>query len=114
METCAVCGSALRAIACIADPAVIEKILTHLDAKTATADASHRPPCRTPPSAAGWIAMRDVTPTVGQGNAWNSCRGALCERRLPASGNPLEARISSEPKGALTLDKPPTRPSTCG
>jgi hypothetical protein len=31
IETCAACGGAVRIIACIEDPDVIEKILTHLD-----------------------------------------------------------------------------------
>ena len=33
IETCPACGGAVRIIACIEDPVVIEKILTHLDAK---------------------------------------------------------------------------------
>jgi hypothetical protein len=35
IETCPACGGALRIIACIEDPNIIEKILTHLDAKGA-------------------------------------------------------------------------------
>jgi len=33
IETCSACGGALRNIACIEGPVVIEKILAHLDAK---------------------------------------------------------------------------------
>jgi hypothetical protein len=33
IETCPVCGGAVRVIACIEDTDVIEKILTHLDVK---------------------------------------------------------------------------------
>ena len=47
MEACPAvgqCGSS-----CIEDPEVIEKILTHLDAKDATAEATRQPPCRAPP-----------------------------------------------------------------
>jgi hypothetical protein len=33
IETCPACGGAVRLIACIEDPAVIAKILSHLDAK---------------------------------------------------------------------------------
>ena len=51
IETCAACGGALRIIACIEDPVVIEKILTHLDAKAAAGQASRPPPCRAPPEA---------------------------------------------------------------
>jgi hypothetical protein len=32
IETCSPCGRAMRIIACIEDPGVIEKILAHLDA----------------------------------------------------------------------------------
>ena len=51
IETCPGCGEAVRIIACIEDPEVIEKILTHLDAKGAAPEASRRPPCRAPPQA---------------------------------------------------------------
>jgi hypothetical protein len=44
VETCPACGGAMRIIACIEDPVVIEKILAHLDAK-----AARPPPCRGPP-----------------------------------------------------------------
>ena len=50
IETCSVCGGALRIIACIEDSAVIEKILAHLDAKAAADQASRPPPSRAPPA----------------------------------------------------------------
>ena len=50
-ETCRAGGGAVRIITCIEDPLVIEKILTHLDAKGASAEGSRRPPCRAPPPA---------------------------------------------------------------
>ena len=49
IETCPVCGWAMRIIACIENPAVIEKILAHLDAKTDAAQAARPPPCRGSP-----------------------------------------------------------------
>jgi hypothetical protein len=49
IETCSVCGGAMRIIACIEDPVVIEKILAHLDAKAAAGQAARPPPCRAPP-----------------------------------------------------------------
>ena len=49
IETCAACGGAMRIIACIEDPEVIEKILAHLDAKASEPAAPRRPPCRAPP-----------------------------------------------------------------
>ena len=51
IETCPACGGAMRIIACIEDPDVIEKILTRLDAKTAEPEAPRRPPCPAPPHA---------------------------------------------------------------
>jgi len=39
----------VRIIACIEDPDIIEKILTHLDAKGAESGATRRPPSRAPP-----------------------------------------------------------------
>jgi hypothetical protein len=33
IETCRVCGGAVKVLACIEDPVVIEKILTHLQEK---------------------------------------------------------------------------------
>ena len=38
----------MRIIACIEDPAVIDKILAHLGAKAAAAQAARAPPCRGP------------------------------------------------------------------
>jgi hypothetical protein len=46
IETCSECGGDVRIIASIEDPAVINKILVHLDEKAATAPL---PPCRAPP-----------------------------------------------------------------
>ena len=37
IETCSVCGGAVKIIACIEDPVVIAKILTHLDGKAVSA-----------------------------------------------------------------------------
>ena len=48
IETCEACGGAVRIIACIEDPAVIEKILAHLNAKAGEPEAPLRPPCRAP------------------------------------------------------------------
>jgi hypothetical protein len=52
IETCSVCGGAMRIIACIEDAVVIEKILAHLDAKATAGQASQRPPDRAPPRGA--------------------------------------------------------------
>ena len=51
IETCRACGGALRIIACIEDPVVIKKILTHLDSKDACAQPPRLPPSRAPPQA---------------------------------------------------------------
>ena len=50
-ETCSKCGGAVRVIACIKDPVVIDKILTHLDKKAAMAKPPVLPQSRAPPSA---------------------------------------------------------------
>lgn len=50
IETCDKCGGNVRIIACIEDPAVIHKILAHLDEKAATAVTAQLPPCRAPPA----------------------------------------------------------------
>ncbi len=55
IETCKSCGGHVRIIACIEDPVVIEKILTHLDRKNTSTAASRLPPCRAPPQAR-WFA----------------------------------------------------------
>jgi hypothetical protein len=51
IETCPACGGALQIIACIEDPAVIKKILTHLDTKDASTAPARLPPSRGPPQA---------------------------------------------------------------
>jgi hypothetical protein len=48
IDVCGHCGGAVRIIGCIEDPVVIEKILTHLDKKEASA-ARRLPPSRAPP-----------------------------------------------------------------
>ena len=52
IETCSKCGGAVKVIACIEDPAVIEKILAHLNEKALPVQALPLPKCRAPPQAA--------------------------------------------------------------
>jgi len=54
IETCSECGGAVKVIACIEDPVVIKKILTHLKQKIAPAGLDLLPPCRAPPQT-GWF-----------------------------------------------------------
>jgi hypothetical protein len=49
IETCPECGGAVKVIACIEDPVVIEKILTHLNEKAASAATGLLPERRAPP-----------------------------------------------------------------
>ena len=49
IETCSKCGGAVRVIACIEDPVVIDKILTHLDKNAALAAPVMLPQSRAPP-----------------------------------------------------------------
>jgi hypothetical protein len=51
IETCKSCGGPVKIIACIEDPVVIEKILTHLERKDTSTAAPRLPPCRAPPQA---------------------------------------------------------------
>ena len=43
IHTCAACGGAVRIIACIEDPEVIEKILAHLDRNITDSPGCPRP-----------------------------------------------------------------------
>jgi hypothetical protein len=51
IETCDHCGGAVKIIACIEDPAVIEKILTHLNKQTVSAKPVPLHESRAPPQA---------------------------------------------------------------
>ena len=49
IETCPACGGAVKVIACIEDPGVIQKILNHLKEKSEYQDALRLPESRGPP-----------------------------------------------------------------
>ena len=51
IETCSKCGGAVKVIACIEDPVVIEKILAHLNEKALPVQAPPLPKSRAPPPA---------------------------------------------------------------
>ena len=51
VETCSECGGDVRIIASIEDPAVINKVLAHLDGKAPPAATALLPECRGPPQA---------------------------------------------------------------
>ena len=51
VETCRVCGGAAKVIACIEDPAVIRKILNHLEEKSPMDSGLQIPNPRAPPQA---------------------------------------------------------------
>jgi hypothetical protein len=59
IETCNSCGGIVKIIACIEDPVVIDKILTHLDNKAAGGGAQRLPPCRAPPQASLFACSRE-------------------------------------------------------
>ncbi len=50
VETCAECGGDVKIIASIEDPAVIQKILAHLDGNETSAATGLLPECRVPPT----------------------------------------------------------------
>jgi len=49
VETCSACGGTAKVIACIEDPMVIEKILTHLNEAAPCAEVTPWPESRAPP-----------------------------------------------------------------
>ena len=49
VETCRICGGSAKVIACIEDPVIIKKILTHLEEKSPTRAALLLPDSRAPP-----------------------------------------------------------------
>ena len=49
IESCRQCGGAVKIIASIEDPAVIRKILAHLDKNATSAETGLLPDCRAPP-----------------------------------------------------------------
>ncbi|MCP4337645.1 MAG: IS91 family transposase, partial [Desulfobulbaceae bacterium] len=49
IETCSKCGGEVKVVACIEDPLVIDKILTHLEKKVALAEPVVLPQSRAPP-----------------------------------------------------------------
>jgi hypothetical protein len=49
VETCRICGESTKVIACIEDPMIIKKILTHLEEKSPARSALLLPDSRTPP-----------------------------------------------------------------
>ncbi len=50
IETCSACGGAVKVIVCIQDPAVIDKILTHLQEKVVSGPNDLLPQSRAPPA----------------------------------------------------------------
>jgi len=49
IEICEKCRGPVKIIACVEDPAVIEKILKHLKEKAVTTNTARLPPGRAPP-----------------------------------------------------------------
>ena len=50
IETCRECGGAMKVIACIEDPTVIQKILDHLKGKAELNETAPLPESRAPPT----------------------------------------------------------------
>ena len=57
IEICRECGGAVKVIACIEDPEVIKKILTHLTENASSAEA-HRHPQESGTAAGGLVRLR--------------------------------------------------------
>ena len=60
IETCSQCGGMAKIIACIEDPAVIEKILTHLNKKAAGVEPARLPESRAPPQAVLFDGLQET------------------------------------------------------
>ena len=65
IETCSKCGGAVKVIACIEDPAIIDKILTHLNEKAPPVKAPPLPKCRAP-AAGGLVRLTRSNPDFPQ------------------------------------------------
>jgi hypothetical protein len=57
VETYRICGGSAKVIACIEDPVIIKKILTHLEEKSPARSALLLPDSRAPPQSSlfGWF-----------------------------------------------------------
>ena len=51
IETCRKCGGAVKVIACIEDPLIIDKVLSHLNEKAPPVQSPPLLKCRAPPQA---------------------------------------------------------------
>jgi len=49
IETCSVCGGAMKVITCIEDPVVIKQIIDHLKHQAETGESRSLPESRAPP-----------------------------------------------------------------
>jgi hypothetical protein len=95
IETCPACGGAVRIIACIEDPAVIGRILTHLDAQASA------PPAAIRPSASGSTDRNEPTTMIcgcdarGAARVLAGRRGDVTPKNAPAHRS--SAWILAEP-----------------
>ncbi len=62
IETCSECGGDVKIIASIEDPAVIQKILAHLDDNATSAATAQLPDCRASPSVG--LPLERINPIV--------------------------------------------------
>ncbi len=103
IETCPACGGAVRIIACIEDPKVIEKILSHLDAKAPEPGPSRLPPCRAPPQA----------PLFGSPQQPAPCAGDTGQTRKGKQASLGLGRGRAHTRRAPGLDELGTAPQAC-
>jgi len=115
IETCPVCGGAVRVIACIEDTDVIEKILTHLDVKGVNPKprgGGHAERHRSEGCSTGTDVSTMTRPGLqrrrwGYGSGWPG--GGRTKKNVPANGLPGWLRASTCRPDAVRWS--PGRPS---
>ena len=100
IETCEYCGGAVKVIASIEDPAVVKKILEHLDRRAEPTTPAFRPVARAPPQEA-LPGLREPggrrTPRYARTRGWPDTRHGVAracwsEKPMFPPNDPLDPR----------------------
>ncbi len=90
IETCQACGGAVRIIACIEAPVVIEQILTHLGNQSATAQAP--PVTALSSTTSGAVPLSPQTPQPGWLPGTGRRQSAVCSQARLSLRNATASR----------------------